>query len=164
MNSGDYADDWDADKEGADASFLDALYGEEPADLDNEGSQTGAMESESDDADEVESLIFTVTNPPGTVSVTALPNGAPYRVDLATRAADMTENELAEEISMIARLAQQNALAAQHLLISATMSNLGADRAYTASYLHRELGLPTVEAALTDKAEVFATRYEHEQD
>jgi hypothetical protein len=164
VNSGDHADDWDADEDGADASFLDALYGEEPADLDNEGSQTGAMESESDDADEVESLIFTVTNPPGTVSVTALPNGAPYRVDLATRAARMTENELAEEISIIARLAKQNALAGQHLLMSAMLANVGVDRAYATSYLHRELGLPTVEAALADKTEVFATRYPHEQD
>lgn len=164
MNSGDNAGAWDADEEGADASSLDALYGQESADLDDEVSQTSPMESESDDADEVESLIFTVTNPPGTVSVTALPNGAPYRVELSPRAARMTERELAEEISIIARLAKQNALAGQHLLISAMLANAGVDRAYATSYLHRELGLPTVEAALADKAEVFATRYEHEQD
>jgi len=164
VNSGDNTGAWDADEEAADASFLDALYGRESADLDNEGSQTSALESKSDDADEVESLIFTVTNPPGTVSVTALPNGAPYRVELSPRAAIMTESELADEISVIARLAKQNALAGQNLLISAMLANVGVDRAYATSHLHRELGLPTVEAALADKAEVFATRYEHEQD
>lgn len=164
MNSGDNAGTWDADEEGADASFLDSLYDRVSTDLDNEGSQTSVMASESDDAEEVESLIFTVTNPPGTVSVTALPNGAPYRVELSKAAAGMTEHELAEEISVIARLAQQNALAGQHLLMSAMLSDLGVDRAYATSYLHRELGLPTPESALMDKAEVFATRYEHEQD
>lgn len=160
MNSGA----WDADEEGADASFLDALYGRESADLDIEGSQTRAMESESDDADEVESLIFTVTNPPGTVSVTALSNGAPYRVELAPQVVRMTEGELVEEISAIARLARQNALAGQHLIISSMLSNSGLDRAYVRSYLERDLGLPSIETALADKAEVFATRYEHEQD
>lgn len=140
-------------------TVLDHLY--------SGGMGSVAAGSESPDAeatDTVDTMIFTVTNPPGTVSVSALPNGRPYHIELAPHVTQMTESQLAEEISVIARLAQQNALAGQRLIVANLMSRTGLDRVAVNGYLERDLGLPSMETALADKADVFATRYEHEQD
>jgi hypothetical protein len=107
-------------------------------------------------------MLFTVTNPPGTVSVTVMADGGPTQIDLAPRAVDMTESQLAEEISLMARLAGQNALAGQHVLISGIMRRLGHDRLSVQSYLEHELGLPSAETVLAAKAEIFAARYHDE--
>ncbi len=107
-------------------------------------------------------MFFTVTNPPGTVSATALMDGRPVQVTLAPQVADMTESELAEEISLIARLASQNARAGQHLLVSGMMQELGEDPLSVRSFVEHELGLPSAETVLADKAQIFATRYAHE--
>jgi ESX secretion-associated protein EspD/H len=114
-------------------------------------------------AEDSQPMSVTVTNPSGTVSATVLIDGGLRRVDLAPRvAADMTESELAEEILLIARLARENALAGQHLLISATLQRLGHDPLSTRSILTYQLGLPSVETALAEKTQAFATRYDHE--
>jgi len=104
-------------------------------------------------------MLFTVTNPHGTVSVTALANGQPVHVELAPEVVDMTEGRLSEEISVIAGLATQHARAGQHLLASALLQRMGHDRTATLGFLERELGLPSPEAVLAHKAQVFATRY-----
>ncbi|GAB7067633.1 YbaB/EbfC family nucleoid-associated protein [Mycobacterium hodleri] len=104
-------------------------------------------------------MLFTVTNPRGTVSVTALANGQPVHVELAPEVVDMPESQLSEEISVIAGLATQNARAGQHLLASALLQRLGHDRTSTLGFLERELGLPSPDAVLAHKAHVFATRY-----
>jgi hypothetical protein len=111
------------------------------------------------DGAEPNTMFFSVTNPPGTVSVTALADGRPVHVELGPEVANMTESQLGEEISVIARLASQNARAAQHLLASTMLQRLGHDRVSTRSYVEHELGLPSPETALADKAYVFATRY-----
>lgn len=149
----DEPDDFEPD------AVLDDLY--------SAGVESVASDSESSDPeaeDTVDTMIFTVTNPPGTVSVSALPNGRPYRIELAPQVTGMTEDQLAEEISVIARLARQNALAGQRLIVASLMSRTGMDRVAVNGYLERDLGLPSMETALAEKAEVFATRYEHEQD
>jgi hypothetical protein len=74
----------------------------------------------------------------------------------------MTESELAEEISLIARLASQNARAGQHLLASGMLQQLGEDPVSARSYVEYQLGLPSPETVLADKAQIFATRYAHE--
>ncbi len=125
---------------------------------------SGTESSDTEGADTVDTMIFTVTNPPGTVSVSALPNGRPYRIELGPQVTGMTESQLAEEISVISRLAQQNALAGQRLIVANLMSRTGMDRVAVNGYLERDLGLPSMETVLADKAEVFATRYEHDQD
>lgn len=131
-------------------AVFDALYSEPPAGADSD--------------DTIDTIIFTVTNPPGTVSVSALPNGRPYRIELAHQVNNMTESQLAEEISVIARLAQQNALAGQRLIVANLMSRQGMDPVAVNGYLERDLGLPSMETALAEKADVFATRYEHDED
>jgi hypothetical protein len=109
-----------------------------------------------------QTIFFTVTNPPGTVSATALMDGRPIQVALAPQVCKMTESELAEEISLIARLASQNARAGQHLLASGMMQQMGEDPLSTRSYVEYELGLPSAETVLAEKAQIFATRYAHE--
>jgi len=118
-----------------------------------------------DTEDDPQTMTVTVTNPPGTVSVTVLIDGSPTRIELAPRAAvDMTESQLAEEILLISGLARQNAQAGQHLLVSGILQRLGHDRVSTRGYLEHELGLPSAEKALAEKAQLFATRYAGEEE
>jgi hypothetical protein len=139
---------WDEDKvdHEADEPTLEAFDFVDPAD-----------DSDAEDAEPA--MLFTVTNPPGTVSVTVTADGGPMQIDLAPRVVDMTESQLAEEISLMATLAGQNALAGQHVLISGIMRRLGHDRLSVQSYLEHELGLPSAETVLAAKAEIFAARY-----
>ena len=110
-------------------------------------------------------MSVTVTNPHGTVSTTVLIDGGLRRVDLAPRVAvDMTESELAEEILLLSRVARQNALAGQHLLVSAVLQRLGHDPVSTGGMLTHQLGLPSAETALAEKAQIFATRYVDDED
>jgi hypothetical protein len=148
------AGDWDdEDDVGWDGDYFEPDHAAEPA------------EYATDDTEDTEPITVTVTNPPGTVSVTVLIDGSPRRIDLAPRVAvDMTESELAEEILLISRLARQNAQAGQHLLVAGTLQRLGHDPASTRGFLEDELGLPSAETALADKAQIFATRYTGDED
>ena len=57
---------------------------------------------------------FAVTNPPGTVTVTAYLDGRVNQVDLSPKVTEMTETDLAEEIVVIAGLATADARSAQY--------------------------------------------------
>lgn len=111
------------------------------------------------DDDQVLTLLFTATNPSGSVSVTVLLDGHILRADLSPTVTTMTEPQLAEEISIIANLARQQARAAQHALVVEFMRRLGHDRVATRGFLEHELGLPSPETVLAQKAHVFASRY-----
>lgn len=102
---------------------------------------------------------FTVTNPPGTVTVAAHPDGRIERIELSPGAVRMTERELAEEIVVIAGLATQDAKSAQYETMLAGMRAHGHDDLATREFLQRDLELPTPEQAHARRAEVFATRY-----
>jgi hypothetical protein len=117
-----------------------------------------------DDVDEEQCLMFTVTNPANTVSVTALTNGSPLRVDLGNTVTRLTEIELAEEISTVARLSCTNARAAQHLLVSHALQQNGVDPVTARSFASFELGLPTPEEALGEQSRVFASRYDDQDE
>jgi hypothetical protein len=159
--SDDAWDDDDEDDDGPAGSMLDALdFSPLPA---ADYVDIGLDATAPDDKDDgPQTIFFTVTNPPGTVSATALMDGRPIQVTLAPQVADMTESELAEEISLIARLASQNARAGQHLLVSGMMQQMGEDPLTARSFVEHELGLPSAETVLADKAQIFATRYAHE--
>jgi hypothetical protein len=151
-------DDWDDEDDslpeyGAGDEMLDSLdFSAPPGPADTDDAD--------DQEDNSEPMSVTVTNPPGSVSVTVLIDGSPIRVELAARAAvDMTEGQLAEEILLISRLARQNAQAGQHLLVAGILQRLGHDRVATRGYLEHELGLPSAEMALAEKAQLFSTRY-----
>jgi hypothetical protein len=162
--NGNWSDDsWDDDEDDHDPgeSMLDALDFSPPAVADYVDVGLDAVTPDDEDPGP-QTVFFTVTNPPGTVSATALIDGRPSRVTLAPEVCNMTESELAEEISLIARLASQNARAGQHLLVSGMMQQMGEDPLTARSFVEHELGLPTAETVLADKAHIFATRYAHE--
>jgi len=104
-------------------------------------------------------LMFTVTNPPGTVTVSTLTDGSVHRVDLAQEVISMTEADLAEEIVVIAGLATQDARAAQYVHVLDAMRQRGHDDAATRDFLSRDLDLPSPEDASAARARTFATRY-----
>ncbi|MGX9789022.1 YbaB/EbfC family DNA-binding protein [Mycobacterium sp. MMS18-G62] len=103
--------------------------------------------------------LFTVTNPAGTVSATAMIGGRLHRVDLSANAADMTEAQLADEIVVLAGLAAEKAQAAQHAVIVQLMRTMGHDSVMTSGYIEHDLGLPSPQTAEARRANVFAARY-----
>ncbi|MEU0497121.1 YbaB/EbfC family DNA-binding protein [Mycobacterium sp. NPDC006124] len=103
--------------------------------------------------------VFTVTNPPGTVAVSAFMDGSVQRIDLSQEVISMTEADLAEEIVVIARLATQDARAAQYVHVLDGMRQQGHDDVATRDFLARDLDLPSPEDASAARARVFATRY-----
>lgn len=161
--SGNWSDDsWDEDDPGPAESMLDALDFSPLAAADYADVGLDAVLPDGAEEPGPKAIFFTVTNPPGTVSATALLDGRPIQVTLAPQVADMTEPQLAEEISLIARLASQNARAGQHLLVSGMMQQMGEDPLTARSFVEHEMGLPSAETVLADKAQIFATRYAHE--
>ncbi|MEM6109552.1 DUF2694 domain-containing protein [Mycobacterium sp. 050272] len=112
-----------------------------------------------EEADDVVPL-FTVTNPPGTVSVSALGDGAIDRVDLSADVTRLSESQLAEEILVIAHLAAQKGQAAQHELLFETMCELGAgDPEAVSDLLEKGMELASPQRAAQTQARMFATRY-----
>jgi hypothetical protein len=136
-----------------DVSDLDALGGYELA--------TGAPTPTDD---EFPMPLFTVTNPPGTVTVTTFMDGRVHQIDLSPKVSQLTESTLAEEIVVIARLATQDARAAQYSFMLDGMRQQGHDNVATRDFLHRDLDLPSPEEAVAARAALFAERYagEHE--
>jgi hypothetical protein len=107
--------------------------------------------------------VYTVTNPPGTVTVSAYMDGRVQEVELAPQAAALTEATLAEEIVVIAGLATQDARAAQYSLMLEGMGQQGHDSVATRDFLERDLQLPSPEQATASRAAVFADRYAGEE-
>lgn len=110
--------------------------------------------------------LFTVVNPPGTVSVWALMDGRIHRVTLSAKVTSMSEAELAEEVLVIAALARQNGLAAQHSYMLGSYSEwepvaeMGTDeREVLRDFMENTMGLMSEEQATAKRAEVFSTRY-----
>lgn len=116
----------------------------------------GALAATHDDQPE---RVFTVTNPDGSVAVTAFPDGRAQRVELSAKVTAMTEGDLGDEIVVIAGLAARDAKAAQYAYMLEGMRRQGHDDAATRDFLTRDLDLPTPEQAAAERARVFATRY-----
>ncbi len=122
-----------------------------------------------DEADDEDALpLFTVTNPPGTVSVSANMSGMIQQVELSAKVNTMSEAELADEILVLAGLARQKGRAGQHAFIleqvgqTDVMRELGeGDIGGLSRFLAMPEGvsLPTSQQAAAAEAEVFATRY-----
>jgi hypothetical protein len=107
--------------------------------------------------------LYTVTNPPGTVSVSALGDGAIDRVELSAEVTRLTESQLAEEILVVAHLATQQRQAAQHEFLFTTMRELGADDPDALrDMLEKGMELASPERAAETQAHVFGTRYKND--
>jgi hypothetical protein len=109
-------------------------------------------------------VTFTAANPQGSVTAIANFGGRIQRVELTTRAMEMTEAELAEEIVVIAGLASEKSQAAQHAVAVELMRSMGHDRISTSGYLEYTVGLPSPGTAEARAAEIFATRYARDSD
>ncbi|MFV9632767.1 YbaB/EbfC family DNA-binding protein [Mycobacterium neumannii] len=108
--------------------------------------------------------VVTVTNPPGTVSVSALSDGRISRIALSPKASGLTEIMLAEEVVVVAGLASQDAKSTQYISMLDGMREQGHDDAATRDFLSRDLGLPSPEQARAERTRVFASRYAGDHD
>jgi hypothetical protein len=138
--------------------------------LDAVRSQTALEEPEEDENERDGSPLFTVINPPKTVSVAALMDGRTERVRLSSKVTNMTESELAAEIVALAGLARQKGLAGQWSLLGSTalpdsLRDMGVQNSdVLRNFLQNFMPLPTPENAALAQAEVFASRYPNVQD
>lgn len=131
-------------------------------DADSDDAVSGGEYFDGSVVDEDENLavpLFTVTNPPETVTVTAFMDGRVQQIELAPRITGLSERDLAEEILVIAGLAAQQAKSAQYSFMLAGMREHGHDDAATRDFLTRDLDLLTPEQADDARAQVFSTRY-----
>lgn len=151
----DTEDDYDAEQQGGELAALD-FPGFSPHE-DAESRETPHTRLDEDDDSDVP--VFTVTNPAGTVSVTAFLTGPVQRVDLDPSVVKMTERELAEEIRVIAELAQLKARSVMHAFLLEGLTRMGHDRSEWSSILSTVIQLPSPEQAAENLAEVFAARY-----
>lgn len=154
--------------DGSEESVDDALATFSPAEPADTEANLDALDSQTEVSGEVQDDTAdgcTVTNPPETVSVSALLDGTPDHVRLSPTATGMTEAELADEILVIADLARQKALAAQQSYwqedgaLAEAMRDLGSGADVVGQFMKSGIGLTTPEQAAAAQAEVFATRY-----
>lgn len=158
--------DPDDDEDYDDRSVLDFSYtddGSDKAGLDALGTYEdfalSDTESDADDENGHAVPMFTVTNPPETVTVTVFMDGRVHEIELTPKATKLTERDLAEEILVIADLAAKQAKSAQYSAMLAGMREHGHDDAATRDFLTRDLDLLTPEQADDARAQVFSTRY-----
>lgn len=173
---GDFPPHDDGDYDDADTGLgrLDAVYPYDDADdsgLDVFGTYEvpgggeygdgydAALGSADEPGEELPVPLFAVTNPSGTVTVAAYMDGRVHRIDLSPKVTDMTERDLADEIVLIADLANQQARSAQYTFMLEGMREHGHDDVATRDFLNRDLNLPTPEQADAARAQVFSTRY-----
>jgi hypothetical protein len=180
--SGSHHDDHDesgaldfsaADDSGDESDAVAALYDyahSEPEQIDTELQAIAAATEAAEEEDEDDGVqLFTVTNPPETVSVSALIDGRTDRVKLSATATKLTEAELAEEIIVLAELARKKGLAGQHAYLTENASQiegldalneLGIDsNQVLRDFMEAGMQLPTPEQADAAQTEVFAARY-----
>lgn len=112
---------------------------------------------------EHESGLVSVANPQGTVSVSTDMGGRIHRVELSTGATSMREQELADEIVVIAHLARQRARSAQYTLLLDTLAETPLQdpksRPALMEFVTKATRVATPEEAAAAEAKVFATRY-----
>ncbi|GJF12947.1 hypothetical protein NGTWS1803_23610 [Mycolicibacterium cyprinidarum] len=126
-------------------------------------SDAAVEEARNDPDDDLAAAVFTVANPPGTVTVTTLIDGRVHQIELSPEAATLTETVLAEEIVVIADLATQDARSSQYASMLDGMREQGHDNVATRDFLKRDLDLPTPEEAQAARAALFTTRYAGEE-
>jgi hypothetical protein len=158
-----------ADDNSGEESAVDALEAYAPAEPEDTGHELDAIQSVTEATEEEDEEgavpLFTVTNPPETVSVSALIDGSTERIELSAKVASMTESELADEIVVLADLARQKGLAGQHAVLFEGMSEMGADdTAAVRDLLENGLDLSSPEQFAAAEAKVFATRYVTDND
>jgi hypothetical protein len=168
--------DFSGADESDEESEVEALGSFAPTEPEETGTELEAIAAATEVADDEEGAdeedgvqLFTVTNPPETVSVSALIDGRTQRVRLSPKANSLTESELAEEIIVLAGLARKKGLAGQHTYLLENASQIEGLDGLTAlgvdsnqllrDFMDAGMQLPTPEQADAAQAEVFAARY-----
>lgn len=147
-------------------SSLDALgdYAPPAEPADDSATELDALEGLTEQDEEPDLALFTVTNPAGSVSVSAMMDGRVQQITINDKVSSMSETALSEEIFVIADLARQKARAAQHTFMVENMSEMTGDSDQQNSLLHEFVGatlnLPTPEEAEAYQEQVFANRYD----
>jgi hypothetical protein len=158
----------DGDDAVADDDF-DVLYVEASAaahstehDADNDLAAFHESDREAGDEEE-ETLfpLFVVTNPPGTVSVTAAISGQLQQVQLSPQASKMTESELGREILRTAAVAIKKAQAGLNYFVYNTLVKQGMDHSSARNFVEFGMSLPNVQQAEEAEAD-FVAEYRRE--
>lgn len=102
--------------------------------------------------------LFSVSNPPGTLTVTAFLDGGIQSVEISPSVTGMAESELARELLAIAKVAAIKARAGQYELLMKTTPQEAGEREFLGEFLHHGVGLPTPAQAARAEAE-FVQRY-----
>ncbi|WP_193044638.1 YbaB/EbfC family DNA-binding protein [Mycolicibacterium baixiangningiae] len=146
------------------ASALDQLYVHTPAGIEDDDNHqlAGALLPEEPQTEETGIPLVPVTNPPGTVTVTAYLSGAVQRVDLALAVRAMTESELAEEIRVVAEVAAMKATSAMHLFVLSFLTAQGFDRVMAEDVVTHNLPFATPQQARQAEADL-AARHAHRE-
>lgn len=162
-----------SDDRGDDSAIDDFLGEYAPAEAVAAGPELDGLTEDIDEKNEEDVLApytFVVTNPPGTVSVSALIGGRIREFELSPKVNSMSEAELADEMLVLANLARQKGLAGQQTylmeseFLSDGMRELGLDsREVISDFMQNGLGMPSPEQADAAQAEVFATRYSNDR-
>jgi hypothetical protein len=170
----DDADEQDLDflvrsDEDDDESSVDELSDFAPAQSEDAGNEIDAVLDAAEDPtpaaynDDPFGLLSTVTNPPGTVEVTAFLDGTIHQIVLSPKVARMTESALANEVLVIADLARQQGLAQQRALIDDTMAQamdaMKEPDLDAPELIDNAVNFPTPQQADAAQAELFSTRY-----
>jgi hypothetical protein len=113
------------------------------------------------EVDNSQGPLFTVTNPPGTVTVTTYVNGCVQHVGLSQTVTKMTEAELVQEIIAVTAVAAIKARAALHTFVAGLLRLQGMDSESAGLFVERQLSFPTPEQAAAAEAE-FIARYADE--
>jgi hypothetical protein len=159
--------------ESPEQSAVEVLATDEPATPADTGtldairaSSEDTVQTEDAGEDDGAGQTATVTNPPETVSVTAIMTGEIQRIDVSPVVAKtMTEAELADEIVVIANLAREKAQATQYALLLESLHATGTtDHEAVREMLRNSMGLSSPEQAARSQAEVFAARYASSAD
>src|SRR3954454_23446421 len=110
------------------------------------------------EVDDSQGQLFTVTNPPGTVTVTTYVNGCVQHVGLSQTVTRITETELAQEIIAVTAVAAIKARAALHTFVAGLLCLQGMHSESAGHFVERQLSFPTPEQAAAAEAE-FIARY-----
>ncbi|VBA61766.1 DUF2694 domain-containing protein [Mycobacterium attenuatum] len=134
-----------------------------PVEAEAAGAEPGGFPGLAETTDEHGSGVVTVANPQGCVSVSADLGGRIQRVNLSAGATSMGEQELADEILVIANLARQRARSAQYTLLLDTLAETPLQdpesRSALVEFVTKAMSVATPDEAAAAEAKVLSVRY-----
>lgn len=157
---GTQSDESTQDDDDFDVLYVDAAA----ADHDTDGDLAAFHDPDPHTGDEEQETLFplfVVTNPPGTVSVTAAISGQLQQIQLSPQASKMTESELGYEIQRTAAVAIKKAQAGLNYFVYSTLVKQGMDHSSARNFVEFGMHLPTIEQAKEAEAD-FVAQYRRE--